>query len=226
MEFMKRIALISFAVLVGCQGASERGLPAATASERHAARMLEGGRVDEARAMFVQAAQQSARPFLASIGLARCGIRRGVWAETEAALQQAYAWAPGTPEATDLLGRTHLEAAKASSGGRRRQHATTASTLFSSASRQAPELPSLPYHAGLSELLAGRAQFAVPLLEAAHRKDPSAEDPLHALILSWRRLGQRQPVRKLLEPLEKAGRLPGGLQSALAWAREAPSKNQ
>lgn len=203
----------------GCADGPDRGLPAATLAERSAERMFESGRIVEAKAAFEQAAQTNPRPFLASIGLARCGIRLGDQHLTSAAFRLAYAWAPKTPEANDLLGRTHLEAAKAATGARRVQHASTAASMFSSASRVAPALPALVYHTGMSELLAGRPVTAITFLEIALRQDPASTDALHALVLALRRLGQRERIVALLGPQEKAGKLSPALVAELQWAR-------
>ena len=67
-------------VLAGCVGSGrERGVPGATAQEVRAAKLLDEGRVDEAQAVFLQAAQLNPRPFIASIGVARCATVKGNW---------------------------------------------------------------------------------------------------------------------------------------------------
>lgn len=212
------IATVLFAT--GCQAGPERGLPSATLQERRAEKMFEAGQIAEARAAFEQAAQTNPQPFLSSIGLARCGIRLGDRALTSAAMRLAYTSAPKTPEASDLLGRTHLEAAKVSTGALRIQHATTAASLFSSASRVAPELPSLAYHTGMAELLSGNVVPAITFLQVALGKDPSSTDALHALTLAWRRLGNKERVVALLSPYEKEGQLTPALAKELQWARK------
>ena len=211
--------LILAMLCVGCAvGGPERGLPRATTQEVRAAKLLDEGRVDEAQAVFFQAAQLNPRPFIASIGVARCASARGNWSMVTRALQQAYGAAPKTPEANDLLGRTHLEVAKVTSGGMRIQHASTAASLFSAASRVAPDLPSLAYHTGMSELLAGRTKEAITFLTLAVRED-ATDDAIHALVLAYKRVKQKRAVIALLEPMEKEGRLPPSLAKELAWAR-------
>ena len=216
---MRPFILITAFLAAGCVGGSSRGLPSATLQERRAEKMFESGRVAEAKAAFAQAAQMQPRPFLASIGIARCAIRLGDQDLATAAFRLAYASAPGTPEATDLLGRTHLEAAKAATGALRVQHATTSASMFSSASRLAPDLPALAYHTGMSKLLSGHPVPAVTFLELALAKDPTSTDVLHALVLAWRRLGQRERIIALLGPYEKQGQLSPALTKQLQWAR-------
>ncbi|MAG58801.1 MAG: hypothetical protein CMJ83_21135 [Planctomycetes bacterium] len=218
------VLLICVALTTGCETTVERGLPPTTTQEERAAKLFEEGRIVESRALFLQAAQINQRPFWSSIGLARCGIARAKWPEVNVAFRQAYASAPKTPEANDLLGRTHLEAAKVATGGVRLQHATTAATLLSAASRQAPEIPGLAYHTGLAELLSNRARNAIPLLEAAIAKDPDDELALQALVVTWKHLGQHREVLQILEPLERDGRLPVALVPELVWARQALPK--
>ncbi|NRA94644.1 MAG: tetratricopeptide repeat protein [Planctomycetes bacterium] len=218
---MRPFILITAFLAAGCVGGSSRGLPSATLQERRAEKMFESGRVAEAKAVFEQAAQMQPRPFLASIGIARCAIRLGDQDLATAAFRLAYASAPGTPEATDLLGRTHLEAAKATTGARRVQHATTSASMFSSASRLAPDLPALAYHTGMSKLLSGHPVPAVTFLELALAKDPTSTDVLHALVLAWRRLGQRDRIVALLAPYEKQGQLSPALVKELHWARSS-----
>jgi len=220
---MRILIPLTFIVLgAGCASGPERGLPRATTQELRAAKLLDEGRTEEAQAVFLQAAQLNPRPFIASIGIARCATVRGEWNMVTMALQQAYASAPSTPEANDLLGRTHLEAAKVSSGGLRAQHASTAASLFSAASRVAPELPSLAYHTGMAELLSGRAKDAVTFLLVSLANDPT-DDARHALVLAYKKLGQKRQVVAVLEPLERSGELSPALAKELTWAR-TPSK--
>lgn len=204
----------------GCTSGPERGLPRATTQEIRAAKLLDEGRVDESQAMFLQAAQLNPRPFIASIGIARCGVARGDFNMVTMALQQAYASAPKSPEANDLLGRTHLEVAKASSASIRVQHASTAASLFAAASRGDPSLPGLAYHTGMAKLLSGRPREAVTFLTIALTDDPT-EDATHALVLAYKRLKNKKAVISMLEPLEREGRLSPALAKELTWARTA-----
>jgi Flp pilus assembly protein TadD len=222
MNAVKTLALaVCFPALVtGCKSGDERGLPPVSASERRGAMLLDEGRVPEARAVFLQTVQQNPQPFLSTIGLARCAIAVGNLSEGVAALHQAYAYAPKTPEAHELLGRTHLEFAKIATGGIRRQHASTAASLFSSAFRLAPELPDLNYHLGMSELLAGNPMMAVAFLEPATLEPGRSMDAVHALVLAYRQMGRRDDVRRLLEPLEAEGGMSLSLKRELDWAQK------
>lgn len=216
---VRLLILMTTLLMTGCAVTVDRGLPVATLHERRAEKMFEAGRIAEAMALFQQAAQATPRPFLASIGIARCAIRLGERELVSTAFRVAYGSAPSTPEAKDLLGRTHLEAAKVATGALRMQHATTASSMFSSASRVAPGLPSLAYHAGMSELLAGRSVSAITFLEIALSEDPQSTDTLHALVLALRKLGQRDRVLALLATYERDGLLTPALIKELQWAR-------
>ena len=213
------MAILVVLTCLGCSTPTERGLPAATLQEQRAEAMLEAGQVAEARAAFEQAARMNPRPFFASVGLVRCGLRSADWELVDGAMKLAYAAAPRTAAAQDLLGRTHLEAAKVSSGSIRLQHATTARSMFAAASRREPDLPNLAYHTGMAELLSGRPAAAVSFLELAILEAPDSLDPVHTLVLALRRLDQRQRVVSVLEKLSVDGRLTPELAEQLVWAK-------
>ncbi len=213
------VVLLLALVSAGCTTSTERGLPRATVQEQRAEKMFEAGQIAEARALFEQAARMNPQPFLSTIGLARCGIRAGDRDLMEAAIRLAYASAPKTPEAQDMLGRTHLAAAKVSTGGLRMQHAATAGSMFSAASREAPELPKLAYHTGMAELLSGRMSSAVTFLEVAMAEDPDFADAAHALVIALRRLGRKGRMIAVLDGVAEKGRLTPELAEHLAWAK-------
>lgn len=194
-----------------------------TALEERGEQLLAVGRVAEARAVFLQATAGRRRPFLASVGLARCAIREGNTPVISQAMQQVYAFAPQGPRANDLIARTHLEAAKALRGGARKQHATTAATLLARARKDDPSIPGLQYHAGMAELLGGRPAYSVPFFEAAMTESANSKDALQGLVLALKSLGQRERVIQVLSPLESEGRLSTSLSEALVWARSPKS---
>ena len=94
---MRLLILMTTLLMTGCAVTVDRGLPVATLHERRAEKMFEAGRIAEAMALFQQAAQATPRPFLASIGIARCAIRLGERELVATAFRVAYGSAPTTP---------------------------------------------------------------------------------------------------------------------------------
>lgn len=181
-----------------CVSRGPEGLPEADGLVRRGDEALNAGRLDEARALFLQATVDAPRAFLAWVGLSRTAAARGDGAELDRALAEAMARDPGSPQSADLLGRTLLGAARASRRPDAR-YGRIALGYFRRASEKRPDLPALRYHTGLAAWTAGDLDLAVAALDAAHREEPTAATPLRALLDLHRERGDRAAVRRLLD---------------------------
>jgi tetratricopeptide (TPR) repeat protein len=201
-----------------------RGLPEPGAFVRRGEEALNAGRLDEARQIFLEAAADEPRAFLAWIGLARTADRRGDRAELDQAMTEAMARDPKTPASADLLGRTFLGAAR----GRRphdKRYARLALGYFRRAAEASPDLPALRYHTGLAAWSAGELALAVAALEAAHQVEPDAYMPLRALLDLHRETGDPESVRRLLQEFDARGKpLPAAFDADREWAGAATSR--
>ena len=95
-----------------CRSSGPEGLPEADGLVRRGDEALVAGRLDEARELFLQAASDAPRAYLAWVGIARTAAARGDQVELDRALAEAMARDVGSPESADLLGRTFLLAAR------------------------------------------------------------------------------------------------------------------
>jgi tetratricopeptide (TPR) repeat protein len=216
-------SLVLAACVVGsaaCSSSGSRGLPPAGGFVQRGEEALNAGRLDEARQLFLEAAADTPRSFLAWIGVARTAIARGDRADLDRALTEAMAHDVGTPESADLLGRTFLTAARAQRPFDTRL-AGIAVGYFRRAAASKPDLSALRFHTGLAAWTSGDQPLAVASLEAAHAAAPADWTTLRALLDLHRERGDKVAVRRLLDGVvARTGSLPPALEADRLFGAE------
>lgn len=184
-------------LLAACASSDQGGLPEAGGLVVRGEEALRAGRLDEARALFAEAAFTPQHAYLAWIGLARTAIARGDAVELERSVTEALRADPGTPATRALTGRTLLLAARAKSPPDARL-ASVALGCFRRAASEEPDLPGLAYHTGLAARMIGDVASAASAWEAALETDPAAREPLRGLLDLYREAGDRAGVARTL----------------------------
>lgn len=221
---MPRLALLPLALLVawlplGCQSPGERGLPPTSALVAQGDRALAEGRHVEARELLSREVATRPNSWLGWIGLTRVGLATGDRALVEQSLLSAQALTGENPEKRELLARTLLEVARASSAGERRQHALAAARLLLDVERRAPDTSRLAYHTGVAKLLLEEPASASRLALREIERDVTFEPGWNLYVEALHQQGLHSGIVTVLEDRAKTFALTAELDARLEAAR-------